>query len=161
MSFNRLMYDTCATVQYNNESVGVLDYMLDPVRMENPQKCRHQLGLLGGTNVSHIQGNLVDLETDLFGITRKHSNCPCRKYLNKCAVSDDLNNCQRQSINIEGNPSTVGRTIDTTPMHLQNCQTIRYKPVPLPQKMDLPHCPAHKARKCGCGGSGCSCGMKH
>jgi hypothetical protein len=24
-------------------------------------KCRHQLGFIGGTAVSHIQGNLVDL----------------------------------------------------------------------------------------------------
>ena len=157
MSFNRLLYDSCSSVQHNNENVGIIDYLLDSHKMENPQKCRHQLGLIGGTNVSHIQGNLVDLETDLFGITRKSSNCPCKKYLNKCAVSDNLNNCQQRQITIKPNCSTVGRNIDTTPLHLQNCQTIRYKPVPLPNEAKLHTC--DKESSCGCS-SGCGCQKK-
>ena len=31
--------------------------------------------------------------------------------------------------------------------HLPNCQTIRYKPVPLPAPIDLGHCPVTDARK--------------
>ena len=151
MSFNRLIYDSCETSQRNNESRGVLDFMLDPVRIENPKKCRHQLGLVGGANVSNIRGNLVDLETDLFGITRKASNCPCKKYLNKCSVANEGEDCEVKSINIPGNCSTVGRDIDTTMTHLPNCQTIRYKPVPLPAPIDLGHCPVTDARKGCCG----------
>ena len=151
MSFNRLLYDSCATVQNNNENVGVIDYLLDQHKMENPQKCRHQLGLVGGANVSHIRGNLVDLETDLFGISRKSSNCPCKKYLNKCAVSENLNSCQQKQIEIKPNCSTVGRIIDTTPAHLPNCQTIRYKPIPVPGEPDAPYC---QEPACGMGNAG-------
>jgi len=134
------MYDTCESQQRVNESVGPLEYLLNPDKYENCSKCRNQLGVIGGANVSHIKGNLVDLETDLFGITRKASLCPTKKYLNKCAVSDNLNNCQRNNINIEGNCSTVKRTIDTRPVHLQNCQMFRYKPVPLPEPLNINHC---------------------
>ena len=97
------------------------------------------------------EGNLVDLETDLFGITRKASNCPCKKYLNKCSVANEGEDCEVKSINIPGNCSTVGRDIDTTMAHLPNCQTIRYKPVPLPAPIDLGHCPVTDARKGCCG----------
>jgi hypothetical protein len=140
MSSNRLIYDTCESRQRINESAGPLDYMLSLDRYENKSKCRTQLGLVGGANVSHIAGDLVDLETDLFGITRKASLCPTKKYLNKCAVSNDQNNCQRDTIHIEGNPSTQERDIDTNMLHLPNCQMIRYKPVPLPEPINVHSC---------------------
>ena len=79
MSSNRLMYDTCEYNTRLNESVGTLEYTLDPIRYENCNKCRMELGVVGGSAVSHIQGNLVDLETDLMGITRKASLCPTKK----------------------------------------------------------------------------------
>ena len=131
MSSNRLMYDTCQSQKRVIESESQLDYLLNPVKYENQNKCRHQLGLMGGANVSHIQGNLVDLETDLLGITRKYSLCPNQKYFNPCAMSDNLNNCQYKNIKIKGNHSTKERLINTEPLHLQNCQMIRYKPVPV------------------------------
>ena len=64
MSSNRLMYDTCEYQTRLNESTGPLAYNLDPVRYENCNKCRMDLGVIGGTAVSHIRGNLVDLETE-------------------------------------------------------------------------------------------------
>ena len=140
MSSNNLMYDTCESQQRINESAGPLEYMLSLDRYENKSKCRTQLGLVGGANVSHIVGDLVDLETDLFGITREASLCPAKKYLNKCAVSDDLNNCHPSNIHIEGNPSTHERDINTNMVHLPNCQMIRYKPVPLPEPLDVHSC---------------------
>ena len=156
MSSNRLMYDVCETHQRVNESAGPLEYLLNPQQYENCSKCRHQLGLVGGTNVSHIKGNLVDLETDLFGITRKASLCPGKKYLNKCALSPNLNNCQRTNIHIPGNDSTIERDIDTRLVHLPNCQTIRYKPIPLPDPLVIPHC--GKEKRCPkTGGPVCHC----
>ena len=59
-----------------NENLGTLEYMLDNSTYENCGKCRMELGIIGGTAVSNIQGNLVDLETDLFGIIRKHLFAP-------------------------------------------------------------------------------------
>ena len=63
MSSNRLMYDTCEYKTRLNESVGTLQYLLDNSRYENCGKCRMELGVVGGTAVSHVKGNLVDLET--------------------------------------------------------------------------------------------------
>ena len=36
--------------------------MLNPIKFENCNKCRMELGIVGGTAASHIQGNIVDLE---------------------------------------------------------------------------------------------------
>ena len=47
---------------------------------------RMDLGVIGGTAVSHIRGNLVDLETDLRGTTRKASLCPSQKFTSVCDV---------------------------------------------------------------------------
>ena len=80
MSSNRLIYDNCEYKTKLNESTNPLNYMLNPIRYENCNKCRMELGVVGGTAVSHIQGNLVDLETDLMGITRKASLCPSQKF---------------------------------------------------------------------------------
>jgi hypothetical protein len=126
MSFNRMMYDTCQTVREQGESVSILDYVMSPMRFENPSKCRHQLGLVGGTAVSHIHGNLVDLESDLRGQTRLNTKCVKRQY---------------QPIGADGilrNDKTP--PIDTHLKHLPTCQMFSYKAVPLPAAMELNQC---------------------
>ena len=80
MSSNRLMYDTCAYKHELSQSVGPLEYVLNPMKYENCNKCRMELGLVGGAAVSHVKGNLVDLETELRGSTRQLSSCPKNKY---------------------------------------------------------------------------------
>jgi hypothetical protein len=139
MSFNRLKYDTCAYKHELSESVGTLNWILDPNRFENCNKCRMEFGLVGGTNVSHISGNLVDLESDLMGTTRLNTKCPTLQYLNPCPTGD-MNTCQPRQILIRSTPNTQGRVIDTTPRHLSSCQMIRYKPVPLPAPMEPVRC---------------------
>ena len=62
MSFNRTTYDNCSYKQELQNNVSTLSYLLSPYRYEHENKCRHQLGFVGGTVVSHIQGNLVDLD---------------------------------------------------------------------------------------------------
>ncbi len=91
MSFNRLMYDNCAYKKTLEESTGTLTYVLNPIKYENCAKCRVEFGVVGGTNVSHNVGNLVDIENDLFNRTRKNSKCPTKKYIPKCPnkSSDD------------------------------------------------------------------------
>ena len=82
MSSNKLIYDKCEYNKRLEESVGPLAYQLDIDRYENKNKCRIELGLLGGNNVSHIKGNQVDLENDLLGLTRPPLNrqCPINLY---------------------------------------------------------------------------------
>ena len=65
MSFNRTKYDNCSYKQDLKSSVETLSHILFPSRYEHKDKCIHQLGFLGGTAVSHIQGNLVDLDSEL------------------------------------------------------------------------------------------------
>ena len=144
MSFNRLKYDNCAYKQELNESVGTLSYILDPSKYENCNKCRMELGIIGGTNVSHIKGNLVDLETDLRGTTRMSSKCPTNKYHNTCPTSEDMTNCQPNKIVLQGNGGNKTRTVDTTLEHLTSCQMIRYKPVPLEPEMNQALCPTQE-----------------
>jgi hypothetical protein len=141
MSFNRLRYDDCAYNKELTESVGTLSYILDPSRYENCNKCRMELGIIGGTNVSHIQGNLVDLETDLRGTTRMSSKCPTKKYANNCPKSEDMTSCQPDSIVLPGNAGNKTRRVDTSFVHLPACQMIRYKPIPLEPEMVPVLCP--------------------
>lgn len=132
MSSNRLMYDTCAYSKKLDQSVGPLSYVLNPMKYENCQKCRHELGIVGGTAVSHIKGNLVDLENDLRGATRANTQCPDNKYKPQ----------NGNSLTIKGAGCGESRTVDTNLVHLPSCQMIRYKPTPLPPAMDLSNCPA-------------------
>ena len=46
MSSNRLMYDTCAYKTRVNESVGPLEYMLNPIRYENCNKFKMSISTL-------------------------------------------------------------------------------------------------------------------
>lgn len=139
MSFNRLSYDTCAYKHNLAESVGTLSWVLDPSRFENCNKCRIDFGVVGGTNVSHIKGNLVDLETDLRGTTRLQSKCPTLQYQNPCPQGE-MTSCQPKEIVIKGNPSNQGKVLDTTPKHLSSCQMFRYKPMPMPPPMEEVRC---------------------
>ena len=139
MSSNRLIYDSCEYQTRLSESSNTLNYTLNPLRNENCNKCRMELGTIGGTNVSHIKGNLVDLETDLLGITRKASLCPAQKFSSNCATQN-IANCRQNSISIQGSSPNTNRVIDTTPLHLQPCNMIRYKPVPLPQPLNISSC---------------------
>lgn len=141
MSSNRLIYDTCAYKKELDQSVGPLSYSLNPIKYENCNKCRMELGIIGGSAVSQIKGNLVDLESDLRGSTRPNSNCPSKKYVPSCP--DKIGDaCQPSQINLQEGKGCGGKkTIDTTLLHLPPCQMIRYRPIPLPPAMKLEGCP--------------------
>jgi hypothetical protein len=126
MSFNHLNVDS-QTYKYRlDESVSTLDYLLSPFRYEHKNKCRHELGLVGGTAVSHIQGNLVDLESDLRGQTRLATKCVSRQW-QPVADGEKIHNDKTEPI-------------DTRQKHLRACQMIGYQAIPLPPSMNLPTC---------------------
>jgi hypothetical protein len=125
MSFNRTKYDTCSYKQNLQGNVSTLSYLMSPMFYEHKDKCRHQFGLVGGTSVSHIKGNLVDLDSELRGQTRYISKCGGNLYV----PTDD---------GIIKNDKT--QPIDTGKLHLPSCQTIMYRSVPLPPKMKYNHC---------------------
>ncbi len=125
MSFNRTTYDTCSYKQQLWGNVSTLSYVLSPIKFENKNKCRHELGLVAGTNVSHIEGNLVDLESELRGQTRYLSKCDNNKYI----PSDD---------GFITNDKT--KPIDKSLKHLPKCQMIMYRSIPLPPKINYYKC---------------------
>ena len=79
MTYNRLSYDTCTYSRELGENVNILKYVINEDRYEHPKKCFHGKGLLGGASVSKIRGDVVDLESELRGITRNLSKCAISK----------------------------------------------------------------------------------
>jgi hypothetical protein len=141
MSSNRLIYDTCAYKKELDQSTGSLSYNLNPIKFENCSKCRMELGVVGGSAVSQIKGNMVDLESDLRGQTYPASHCPSKHYQPSCPTTIG-DACQPKQITLQGNHCNEGRAIDTELVHLRPCQMVRYKPVPLPPPMKIETCPA-------------------
>jgi hypothetical protein len=126
-ALNRLTYDACAYQKALSESVAPIDYMLDIVKFEHCGKCRNELGLLGGTAVSHVTGDLVALENDLFNITRPSTRCPAYHY-RPIAPGDPVTTQIDMSI-----PGRVPNPeISTQQLHLRPCQMVSYPSVPQP-----------------------------
>lgn len=140
MSFNRNQYDFCAYKQKLAESIGEFAYIIDPVRYEHPKPVRIAHGIVSGNDVSIVK-NMVDLESDLFGIDRKLSRCDTLKYINPCPTGE-MNLCQPRQIIMRGNPSNHGRLIDATPYHLAEGQMYRVTPIQVDPYMGgrMPRC---------------------
>jgi hypothetical protein len=119
---NRTIYDPCAYKQQVQESVAPIHYIMDPIRYENCNKCRMELGIVGGTAVSHVAGNLVDLENDLRGANRPSTRCPSYKF-QPPKEGEPLRG--KEYIKPVCHP-----TIDTSMRHLKPCQMISYAEVP-------------------------------
>lgn len=121
-----MSYDHCRYARELNENTDILKYVINPSRYEHPKKCRPEVGIVGGANVSQVKGNIVDTESELFGITRN---------LSKCAVSQ-VKPLAQQPIIL--NDKT--KPIDTTKVHLRSCQLIDYHPTPLPKPQKYNRC---------------------
>ena len=132
MSSNRLIYDTCAYETEMTQSVDQLSYILDPTKYYRNEPCRMELGVVGGNNVSQVKGNLVDMETDLRGLTRYNTRC----LKNKIHGYSNAN----KKIKIPADGCKKSLEIDVNKYHLPPCQMIRYEPVPLPPALDMPSC---------------------
>jgi hypothetical protein len=76
---------------------------------------RHILGLIGGNDVYEINGNRVDLESDLMGITRPNTWGPKREHL----PSSNPNNIQRK------NPKNT-LSVNATPVAREEYQMWSY-----------------------------------
>ena len=132
MSFNRLMYDSCAYKKCLQENSGTLSYVLNPIKYENCSKCRIEFGVVGGTNVSHNKGNLVDIENDLKNITRKSSKCPSNQYTPKC---------DKKNADDNGLPCGPYQLSDK---HLKPCGLVKYREKPNTVGYELNYHPCGK-----------------
>jgi hypothetical protein len=90
----------------------------------NPRPQRHILGIVGGNEVSLIKGNMVDLESDLRGITIPNTFAPWRQYQPPQ---------QKKEIVRENVKSSL--TIDIQKAHLPAYQMMAYPAVVAPYPM--------------------------
>jgi len=142
MAFCNLRYDTCAYKNYLAQEVGEFAYQIDPVRYQHPHPRRMEFGIVGGNDVSILRDykSMVDLESDLKGQTRLASRCPTLDYQSPCPTTD-MNVCNPKQVIVRGNPSNMGRVIDTTPMHLRPAQMFKYTPIQTdPYMLNPPRC---------------------
>lgn len=98
--------------------------------VQHVKAARHVLGLVGGNEVSIIKGSMVDLESDLQGITRPNTDCPGREHKPPTKGSTEI-----QRTNTKGS-----LTIDTTPLKLPVYQMWAYPVVIGPEPLVKESC---------------------
>lgn len=87
----------------------------------NPKPQRHILGIVGGNEASLIKGNMVDLESDLRGITIPITFAPWRQYQPPQQKKEIIRDNVKTSL-----------TIDIQKAHLPAYQMIGYPAVVAP-----------------------------
>ena len=117
----------------DQQSADAYSYVLIPEKWSNPNKCRNALGMVGGAEVSHVKGNLVDLESDLKGITRPQSKCNAKQYVPNCPLGGGDCPDYPNSISYVDKSTGEKRSVDTEPNHLRTCQTWSYPGTPVPR----------------------------
>ena len=91
MSFTGLNYDSASYDQLLRESIGTLKYQLN-----TPQ---HSQCFIEDSNIKmqksgvsvDITKPMIDLDSELMGITRKHSNDPKKKYIPRMDAEGNIN----------------------------------------------------------------------
>ena len=82
-TFNRLRYDVCAYEKDLHQSVDPLKYRLYAGQFENCDKCVFD----DNSFYRPFDDAIVDMESELKGITRFASSCPQNKYSPSCKKS--------------------------------------------------------------------------
>lgn len=138
-SWNRIGSTDMTTVR-DQQSRDIFSYTQIPTKFEHPQKCRNALGLVGGSEVSNISGNVVDLESELLGITRAQSKCISRQYLPACPLGGS--GCPDFPGPLKFTNKSTGeeRTIDTAPLNLPTCQMNTLPGVGYPNALTVNSC---------------------
>ncbi len=90
----------------------------------NPKPQRHIVGIVGGNEASLIKGNMVDLESDLRGITIPITFAPWRQYQPPQQKKEIIRDNVKTSL-----------TIDIQKAHLPAYQMIGYPAVVAPYPM--------------------------
>jgi len=89
MSFNNLYYDQGAYVQSLNQSVGPGVYLTGQPKISCESCFRYDPAIRIQTQGDSISSNqsLIDVDSELMNITRKHSKDPKMKYIPSCPNS--------------------------------------------------------------------------
>jgi hypothetical protein len=138
-NWNRIGSTDFALVK-DAQSENMFAYTQIPAKFEHPNKCRNALGLVGGSEVSNISGNLVDLESDLLGITRVQSKCISRQYTPACPLGGP--GCPDVPPPFSFRDKSTGevRNVNTAPRDLPTCQFATYPGVGNPKTLKTNSC---------------------
>ncbi len=142
VSMSRILNDSNRMVDYGSVLKHPFEKKENPQAYDqfayayvSPKPARAILGFVGGNDVSLTNGNRVDLESDLRGITRPTTHCPSREH-QPPKVGDTL--IQRK------NPKNE-ITVNVTPRHLPTIQPWAYPFTPAPLPLEKTTCGApHK-----------------
>ena len=94
MSFTHLAHDACAYKHRLLESVGASEYVMDTTASRHCRPCfvpsaGVRLQKYGGATCAS-RGDLVDVSSELLGITRQQSKCPSKQCVKRGANLCDL-----------------------------------------------------------------------
>ncbi len=138
-AWNRIGSTDMTTVR-DQQSQDIFAYTQISQKFEHPQKCRNALGLVGGSEVSNISGNMVDMESELLGITRSQSKCISRQYKPTCPLGGE--GCPDYPASLSYTNKSTGEkvSIDTKPRNLPTCQMQTMPGVGFPQALTVNSC---------------------
>lgn len=137
MASTRTLYDNCTTPTQIKTNNSLLQYAMDPNKHYNCNQCSNEFGLVAGNDVSIVQNNMVDLESQFRGLNT---------HLGKCAENQPSLDC----IGCNGQHSGPGYpcgsskcAIQPSMTYLKSCKIIDYgtKPVLQPSQVNMPKCP--------------------
>lgn len=120
MSFNRLPYDICSYEQTLAETTGPGHYQLGTP----PNSCKPchptdaRIRLQSGGVALNKNTNLIDVDSELIGISRNLSQCPDKKYL---PVAENSKLCGANGVNYTPSPCKVNINTNKEHISFDNC----------------------------------------
>lgn len=137
MSFNRLKYDKGAYEKQVNESTGVGNYKRQPYSGYLENTCFHaEPGAYSADLVAPRHSATVDIESELYGLSRKSSKNPMRNYP---YVKGDSRNLYAPTCDMTLQ-AQQGRLDDPIPNREQSIQVPRFESLALnPQYFERIH----------------------
>lgn len=110
-----------------------MGYTQIPEKFYHPKPARNALGLVGGNAVSIIDGPMVDLESDLRGITRATTKCNARQWNPECPLGgDEPCGDWPSGITYLTKDTLEKRNIPLRPIHMPTIQMNSYQGTPYP-----------------------------
>ncbi len=111
---------------YIHSNDYLLKYNLYNGKLNHCNPCRNPLGLIGGNEVSVPRGNLVNIESELYGITRNLSKTREQNYIPE-SLEIVQGTAQPRGFSFSARGSGRREHVDLTPVHLPTCSMLDIK----------------------------------
>ena len=130
-----------------DKSIIAGGYTQIPSKFYHPNAARNAVGLVGGNDVTLASGNMVDVESELRGITRDLSKAPGKNYKPACLLGETSKETTLASVKgpcgtpptFSFNERSTGASVmvDMQPRHLPTMQYVTYPGVPNPDPLEM------------------------